>query len=180
MGVVNEAVEDGVGQGWVADSLMPVFDGQLACDDGGSAAVAVFEDFQEVAALRGGEDGQAPIVDDQHIHAGNSFEDAFVPSVTTGQSEGFEHAWRALIENWPPVPARLVAKGAGDPAFAKARWTGDQKVLMPRDPGAISKMGHDTAVSRAAVQRNLAWMEARGLIREMTGQGRYRMWRTTN
>jgi len=31
--------------------------------------------------------------------------------------------------------------------------------------------------SRAAVQRNLAWMEARNLVREMTGQGRYRMWR---
>jgi hypothetical protein len=34
--------------------------------------------------------------------------------------------------------------------------------------------------SRAAVQRNLAWMESRGLIREVTGQGRYRMWRITN
>lgn len=34
--------------------------------------------------------------------------------------------------------------------------------------------------SRAAVQRNLAWMEAHGLIREVTGQGRYRMWRITN
>jgi Fic family protein len=33
-----------------------------------------------------------------------------------------------------------------------------------------------TGASRAAVQRNLAWMEARGLIREVTGQGRYRMW----
>ncbi len=35
-----------------------------------------------------------------------------------------------------------------------------------------------TGASRAAVQRNFAWMEARGLIREVTGQGRYRMWRT--
>ena len=34
-----------------------------------------------------------------------------------------------------------------------------------------------TGASRAAVQRNLAWMEARHLIREVTGQGRYRMWR---
>ena len=34
-----------------------------------------------------------------------------------------------------------------------------------------------TGSSRAAVQRNLAWMEARGLIREVTGQGRFRMWR---
>ena len=37
-----------------------------------------------------------------------------------------------------------------------------------------------TGASRAAVQRNLAWMEARGLIREMARQGRYRMWRATN
>jgi len=33
-----------------------------------------------------------------------------------------------------------------------------------------------TGASRAAIQRNLAWMEARGLIRELTGQGRFRMW----
>jgi hypothetical protein len=37
-----------------------------------------------------------------------------------------------------------------------------------------------TGASRAAVQRNLAWMEERGLIREVTGHGRYRMWRATN
>ena len=34
-----------------------------------------------------------------------------------------------------------------------------------------------TGASRAAVQRNLTWMEGRALIREMTGQGRFRMWR---
>ena len=37
-----------------------------------------------------------------------------------------------------------------------------------------------TGASRAAVQRNLAWMETRGLIREVTGQVRYRMWRAAN
>ncbi|HEV8036586.1 hypothetical protein [Yoonia sp.] len=36
-----------------------------------------------------------------------------------------------------------------------------------------------TGISRAAVQRNLAWMETHGLICEVTGQGRYRMWRPT-
>jgi Fe2+ or Zn2+ uptake regulation protein len=34
-----------------------------------------------------------------------------------------------------------------------------------------------TGASRAAVQRNLAWMEASGLIREVTGNGRYCMWK---
>lgn len=37
-----------------------------------------------------------------------------------------------------------------------------------------------TGASRAAVQRNLAWMQARGLVYEMTGQGRFRMWRATS
>jgi len=37
-----------------------------------------------------------------------------------------------------------------------------------------------TGASRAAVQRNMAWMEAQSLIREVTGQGRYRMWRAAN
>ena len=33
-----------------------------------------------------------------------------------------------------------------------------------------------TGASRAAIGRNLAWMEGQGLIREVTGQGRFRMW----
>ncbi len=36
-----------------------------------------------------------------------------------------------------------------------------------------------TGASRAAVQRNLAWKETQGLIREVTGQGRYRMRRAS-
>jgi len=34
-----------------------------------------------------------------------------------------------------------------------------------------------TGAHRATVQRNIDWMEERGLIREVTGQRRYRMWR---
>lgn len=34
-----------------------------------------------------------------------------------------------------------------------------------------------TGASRAAVQRNLAWFQAQGLVQELTGQGRFRMWR---
>ena len=34
-----------------------------------------------------------------------------------------------------------------------------------------------TGASRAAIQRNLTWMEVHGLIREVTGHGRFRLWR---
>lgn len=146
---MNETIEDGIGQGWVADGLVPVLDWQLACDDRGGAAMAVFEDFQQVTTFRGCEDGEAPIVDDQHIHAGDGFEDAFMAAIPACKSEGFEHARGALIEDRPTVTARLMAKGAGDPAFAQTGGSSNQQVLMTGDPTTIRKMGHDTAVNAA-------------------------------
>jgi hypothetical protein len=45
-------------------------------------------------------------------------------------------------------------------------------------PIVSAPMAEDmTSSSRAAVQRNLAWMEKHRLIREVTGNGRFRMWR---
>ena len=45
-------------------------------------------------------------------------------------------------------------------------------------PLVTAPMAEDlTGASRAAVQRNLAWFEAQGLVQELTGQGRFRMWR---
>jgi hypothetical protein len=37
VGVVQEPIEDGVGQGGLAEVFMPVFDGQLTGDEGGFA-----------------------------------------------------------------------------------------------------------------------------------------------
>ena len=51
VGVVDEAVEDGVAEGGIANDVMPVLDGELAGDEGCAAAVAVFKDVEEVTAL---------------------------------------------------------------------------------------------------------------------------------
>ena len=40
VGVVDESVEDGVGEGWVAEPLMPLSQGELAGDEGGARGVA--------------------------------------------------------------------------------------------------------------------------------------------
>jgi cold shock protein len=48
--VVDDAVEDGIGVGGIADQLVPFVDGDLAGDDRRSAAVAIFEDLKEVMA----------------------------------------------------------------------------------------------------------------------------------
>ena len=47
--VVNEAIQDGVSEGWVTDNVVPMFNRDLAGDDGRGATVAIIEDLQEVA-----------------------------------------------------------------------------------------------------------------------------------
>jgi hypothetical protein len=44
------AVEDGVGVGRVADEGMPPVDRELAGDEGGTAAISVHQNLQEVVA----------------------------------------------------------------------------------------------------------------------------------
>ena len=69
MGVVDQAVEDGVGVSRVADQCVPLVDRELAGDDGGAAAVAVLEDLQEVVAGGGVERLETPVVEDEEIDA---------------------------------------------------------------------------------------------------------------
>ena len=51
MGVVDDAVEDGVGQGRIADQVVPSVDRDLAGDQRGAAAVTLLDDLQEIAPL---------------------------------------------------------------------------------------------------------------------------------
>ena len=63
VGVVDEAVEDRIGIGRVADHGMPFVDRDLAGDDGGAAPVAFLEDLVKIVAAAGIERFETPIVE---------------------------------------------------------------------------------------------------------------------
>lgn len=75
-------------------------------------------------------------------------------------------AWSARAE------AEMTILSGKTPCALRAVLTEWPLVSAPMSEALID-------ASRAAIQRNLTWMETRGLIREVTGQGRYRMWRAT-
>ena len=78
------------------------------------------------------------------------------------------------IEAWSArAVAEMASLSGGTPAALRAVLTEWPFVSAPMAEAL-------TGASRAAVQRNLAWLEARGLIREVTGQGRFRMWKANN
>ena len=63
MSAMQEAVEDGVGQGGLADVLMPVIDRQLTGDQRGSPVMPVLDDLHQVVTLLAGQRLDAPVID---------------------------------------------------------------------------------------------------------------------
>src|SRR6267154_2368844 len=114
--VVNEAVQDGVAEGGVADNVMPMFDGDLAGDDGRGATMAIIKDLQKVAPFGRIENRKAPVVEDQELHAADGFEKADISAVKPGEGERFKQAQHAMVLVRTVVAASLVAEGAGNPA----------------------------------------------------------------
>lgn len=62
MGVMDEAVENGVGQGRITQRIVPVGDRQLTGDDGGPGLVAFIQQFKQIPSSFIVEQRQSPII----------------------------------------------------------------------------------------------------------------------
>ena len=67
---MNETVEDGVGEGGVAEAVVPFLDRELAGDQGGAGGVSVLEEFEQVAAMVGIELGEAEVIEHDEVELG--------------------------------------------------------------------------------------------------------------
>ena len=72
MCVADDAVDDRVGEGGLADGIVPFRQTQLDADQAGSVVVSVLNDFEEIAPLIGIEAFLLSIVEDQEIGLGKS------------------------------------------------------------------------------------------------------------
>ena len=72
MGIMDEAVEDAVGDGGIADLLVPLGDGNLRGQDRRASLTTFLADFPEVAPLRFLQGSHRPVIDDQDLDAAES------------------------------------------------------------------------------------------------------------
>jgi hypothetical protein len=94
--------------------------------------------------------------------------------------DGMEAACLTAMRHLDDVEA-WSARAVDEMASLSGRTPPALRAVLTEWPLVSAPMAETlTGASRAAVQRNLAWMQARGLIREVTGQGRFRMWKATN
>ena len=122
--MVQQAVQDGIGNGGVADDGVPVFDGALAGDNGGVCPIAILDDFEQVVALGIVERSEEQIVEDEELDFGQAVKRFEMRAVGFGLEQYFKQARCAQIEHGVALTGSEVAKRASEITFAHAGGTG--------------------------------------------------------
>ena len=137
---MDQAVENGIGEGRLVDDVVPAIDGKLAGDDGGAGFVAVLDDLHQVAALAGGEPVRSPVVEDEQIRPDQAAEQPREAPVAMGKLQLGEEPWQPVIEDGAVVAAGFLAERAGEPGLSDTARAGDQQVAVLGDPAACGEL----------------------------------------
>src|SRR2546425_2754761 len=129
---------------------MPLGRGKLARDDRGAAAIPVLENLEQVAALLVLRRGQAPVVEEEDVHASELAEQPAVGPVGAGEAEIIEQAGGSAVVGAVAAAAGLVGEGTGDEALAGAGGAGDEDLLVLLDPAAGGELADHGLVEVAA------------------------------
>ncbi len=84
---MDEAIEDGIGDRRVAEIRVPLIAGQLARDDRRAGRIAILHHLEEILALDVGHSGEAPVIEDQDVDAGQPREHGGVRPVGARERE---------------------------------------------------------------------------------------------
>jgi hypothetical protein len=143
--VVHEAIEDGIGEGAIAEEGVPLIDGKLARDEGGAAIVTIVEDLEQVAHALIGERSEREVIEYQQVCFGELTEErgALLHGAVAG--EFLDETWQAEAAHGEVGAAGGVCERGGDEALADAGRAGQENVEVLTDPpsGVAARSGSD-------------------------------------
>ena len=128
VGGVDQAVEDGVREGWLPDDVVPGLHRKLAGDDDRPPAVAILDNLHQVAALAGGQTIWPPVVEDEKVSLHEGAEQARETPVAMRAFEVGKAPRQPLVDDGLVVAAGALPACAGEPGLADTAGAGDQQV----------------------------------------------------
>ena len=146
MCMMDQPVQDGIGEGGISNDIMPVLEGELAGNEGGSPAGPVLDDFQQVSAFGLVQGGQAIVVNGQQVGLLESVHKLGIGAIGPGSGQFIDEAGKAEVAGGEPLPAGGLSEGTGQIGFACAGGAGDEDDLMVLDPIAGGEAEDDGAI----------------------------------
>jgi hypothetical protein len=136
MGIAEQAIQQGIGNGWFLQVFMPVLDWELTGQQNGAAAVAIFDNFQEIVPFGGREGFEREVIQDQQVDFRQRRQTPGQAPVASCDAQCLKQACGAFVAHRKSLAARLMAQGTGQPGLAATGRPGDQQLLMGLDPVA--------------------------------------------
>ena len=136
-GIVNDPIENGVGDGGFANHVMPTRDGQLGGDDGGSPMIALIEELEQIEPLLVGQPMRAPVVEDQQLDVCQLVDEAGKAPIEARHDNILEERRHPDIRDRVIETSRLMGEGACQPGLAGASLTCEDHLLPGLDPVAL-------------------------------------------
>jgi hypothetical protein len=121
LGVVHDTIEDGVGEGRLANDVVPAAHRQLAGEERRGASVAILDDLEEVAALLGEHGFWSPIVENQQMGSAEAAKQARVATIAAGEREVGEQPRQSLVEDRELGTRSVVAERRTPTRFCRCR-----------------------------------------------------------
>lgn len=169
VGVVHEAVADRVRDCRVAQGFVPSFRRQLRRDDGGAAVIAVFQHFEQVAALGVFHWREKKVVEDQYVDLRKTRECRAVGAGGARDGELFSEPRHASKKCAESLATSCLRKRRRQIAFANAGRPEQDHVLMCFHPLARAQLSQLRLVDAAT------W-----LTRDVFDRGTYSQTRLTH
>ena len=122
---MEQAIADGVGDGRIAEMVVPLRDGDLAGEERGSVAVAVLDDLEEIPALEVADWRHPPVVEDEHVDAGKAREQPRIGAIGTSKRQLVEEARDAAVQGSVALATGLLRERRREIGLADAGGSGD-------------------------------------------------------
>ena len=153
MGVMQESIEDGIGDGLFADPAMPVLDGQLRGEDRGTPLRAIVDELEQIITPVRLERLQREVIEHEHIDFGERDKPALVRAIAAGDAQLLEQTGKPGIERAFAHATCLLRQGTGEPGLANAGWAEDEYGVGALDPFPVCKGCDETRIKTTACAR---------------------------
>jgi len=134
---VDDAIEDSVSDGRLADHVMPSRHGELGGDQCRFPAVAFLEDLEQIKALLIVETMRSPVIKNEQLDAGQLVNHAREATIETREGKIFEQAQHTQVENRVILAVRLPPERTSQLGFSGTGLAGDDEILVGIEPGAL-------------------------------------------
>src|SRR4051812_45890669 len=120
MTLVNDSVEDRIGQRGLSQIRVPCVHRELACDERGSRADPIVEYFQQVGPVLSRQCCETPVIQQDEGCFGEALEELDVAAVAVRDAQLLDEARDAPVLNGCPLATGLLRERAGEPGLSRS------------------------------------------------------------